>query len=874
MTLPAQTPTITVAANGSTYTFAYNFEVPFQDGGSTPAVLVYTKLGPNDPVLLDPATYTIAGVGNVSGGTVTYPLLGPPLTIDYNVIITRNLAYTQGQQFNNTGFDPRAIEVGLDRLGMQIQQLESGGTGGGTVVSGVSTVNGRSGAVTLFGSDVTGALGYVPVNKAGDTMGGPLLTQPANSASAGLVLGVGSTPTGPADGSIWNEAGGLFGRTGGATYNLTGGGGAVASVNGHTGVVVLAAADVGAIATTARGAVNGVASLDSGGKVPSGQLNLHTPVYFTAANQAAMLALSSAVVGDYCVRTDNGNTYVLTALPPATLGNWFLFSAGGGVTTVNGASGAVTVTPSNIGSVKSLKEYGAVCDGVTDDLAAWNALATAVNAGTVTAIFVPGISAVSAAPTTFTKGMSLFSIGPRLGGIKKLGGGDVPLLQFSGLTETDFVCIIDFGFISKEANTAQALKIAWVAGGIYRPSLVMRNVEVRGASSIYGFNRGIELINCIGGSFTEIFVGGYQTGSYPSSNLLALWGWWVHATTGTYSVDLMWSKCKVQAFQIGFKGTNHLEGFSWHQCVHVFLGTGWDIQISDASGAPYFSWVDCQTECLTGSFYLSAVAQIAIADCLLYRSASSAGSDNMIHIVNSQMIDIHDSDLLDLGGPGISNIVLVEDSLDARVHDNYINGWTGAGVWFLGTTTRADEYRNQYVNPRGSSFFTYYNSASAPNNLTNTGSQRKLTFVTATIDATNLAAQNTTPATLTTTPTTMVTQSFPVYVGERIRVSIYGYVTWAGTDLAIAARVRETNHKPGTGSPYTILQFAADKNHAIRTYPLSAYSGFGEVYVDQEWTFDIVANAYGSQVAAISLDLWTNQNTAAFQYAQIRVQKL
>jgi hypothetical protein len=56
----------------------------------------------------------------------------------------------------------------------------------------------------------------------------------------------------------------------------------VASVNGHSGTVVLSSADVGAIGTGARGANNGVASLDGSGKVPVGQLpaNLNMPVTF------------------------------------------------------------------------------------------------------------------------------------------------------------------------------------------------------------------------------------------------------------------------------------------------------------------------------------------------------------------------------------------------------------------------------------------------------------------------------------------------------------------------------------------------------------------------------------------------------------------
>ncbi|WP_199831885.1 hypothetical protein [Streptomyces sp. ERV7] len=51
-----------------------------------------------------------------------------------------------------------------------------------------------------------------------------------------------------------------------------GGTGAVASVNGKTGNVTLAAADVSALATATRGAANGVASLDASSRLPTAQL--------------------------------------------------------------------------------------------------------------------------------------------------------------------------------------------------------------------------------------------------------------------------------------------------------------------------------------------------------------------------------------------------------------------------------------------------------------------------------------------------------------------------------------------------------------------------------------------------------------------------
>jgi hypothetical protein len=44
-----------------------------------------------------------------------------------------------------------------------------------SLVSGVASFNGRGGAVTLTSADVTGALSFTPLNKAGDTMTGPLV---------------------------------------------------------------------------------------------------------------------------------------------------------------------------------------------------------------------------------------------------------------------------------------------------------------------------------------------------------------------------------------------------------------------------------------------------------------------------------------------------------------------------------------------------------------------------------------------------------------------------------------------------------------------------------------------------------------------------
>lgn len=64
------------------------------------------------------------------------------------------------------------------------------------------------------------ALGYTPVNRAGDTMQGKLTTIASGLPSAGFNLPTGVAPTSPTDGDIWVTSGGVFGRVNGVTVAL------------------------------------------------------------------------------------------------------------------------------------------------------------------------------------------------------------------------------------------------------------------------------------------------------------------------------------------------------------------------------------------------------------------------------------------------------------------------------------------------------------------------------------------------------------------------------------------------------------------------------------------------------------------------------
>ncbi|MEV1096491.1 hypothetical protein AB0I87_13600 [Streptomyces sp. NPDC049952] len=177
------------------------------------------------------------------------------------------------------GYSRRFLMMAVD-LGSQIDDLtlnKLGLTGGAMlgplITSGTPSAAGEAankayvdaqvddGDVNVLddATDYTDAQAALKVSKAGDTMTGPL-TLPGNPTSA------------------------LHAATKQYVDSL-GGGGAVSSVNGLTGVVSLTAASVGALASTVRGAVNGVASLDSGSRVPASQMPDLTSTYLAFEDQ-------------------------------------------------------------------------------------------------------------------------------------------------------------------------------------------------------------------------------------------------------------------------------------------------------------------------------------------------------------------------------------------------------------------------------------------------------------------------------------------------------------------------------------------------------------------------------------------------------------
>jgi hypothetical protein len=97
--------------------------------------------------------------------------------------------------------------------------------------------------------------------------------------------------------------------------------------------------------TTQKGVANGIAELDGSGLVPTHHLPALAITTTQVVNsQSAMLALT-AQTGDVAVRTDVNKSFILTATPATTLGNWQeLLTPTDAVLSVDGGTGAISLS--------------------------------------------------------------------------------------------------------------------------------------------------------------------------------------------------------------------------------------------------------------------------------------------------------------------------------------------------------------------------------------------------------------------------------------------------------------------------------------------------------------------------------------------------
>lgn len=172
--------------------------------------------------------------------------------------------------------------------------------------------------------------------------------------------------------------------------------------DGTAPITINAVDSTARIASTEKGAANGVASLGADAKIPNAQLPpLAITSTFVVNSQAAQLALVTQE-GDVAVRTDLSRSYIRNAGTAGTMADWNeLLTPTDAVLSVNGMTGAVTVTniTGNAGTATTLqtgRTFSISGGGITSVAVSFNGGANVVLVPTLGAITPTSVAATGA----------------------------------------------------------------------------------------------------------------------------------------------------------------------------------------------------------------------------------------------------------------------------------------------------------------------------------------------------------------------------------------------------------------------------------------------------------------------------------------------
>ena len=122
MTISNTDTAVSYTGNSVTTVFDFDFNIPL----AADATVTLFDSTDESTVTLDPADYTITGLGVDAGGSVTYPLVGSPIPSTQIITIMRVLDIVQETDLaNQAGFYPEAITDALDYLTMVCQQQQT-----------------------------------------------------------------------------------------------------------------------------------------------------------------------------------------------------------------------------------------------------------------------------------------------------------------------------------------------------------------------------------------------------------------------------------------------------------------------------------------------------------------------------------------------------------------------------------------------------------------------------------------------------------------------------------------------------------------------------------------------------------------------------
>lgn len=284
-------------------------------------------------------------------------------------------------------------------------------------------------------------LNYTPVNKAGDTMTGRLVTAAPSATTAGLNLTPGSTPSSPVNGDLWTTTSGLFAQINGSTIGPFITGGSISLTIGTTPI---------ASGTTTRVLYDNAGVLGEYAISGSGSVAMTTSPTFVTPTLGAATATSI-----------NGNTL--------TAGTWTLTGGSGKTLTFSntlsftGTDGTSFAFPATSGSVLTADSTNTLTNKTFDTAGTGNSfsingLAATANTGTGSVVRATSPTlvtpALGAATATSINGLTITSST----GVLTIANGKTLTasnsLTFTGTDATSFAFPTGSGTVVTADSTA------------------------------------------------------------------------------------------------------------------------------------------------------------------------------------------------------------------------------------------------------------------------------------------------------------------------------------------------------------------------------------------------------------------------------------
>ncbi|CAJ0802953.1 hypothetical protein LMG18090_04365 [Ralstonia mannitolilytica] len=377
MTISTTSNSVVAQGNGATTNFSFSFAVP---SAAFLQVLYADTTGA--VTLLPPSSYSVSGIGSAVGGSVTYPLSGPPIPAGSSLLIQRIVSYVQlTDLINQAGYYPNVVESALDYLTMEIQQLAQNSALSlnvpfAAVAPGLTFPNAAGRASKLAGFDASGNVAVYPITAS--VGAGNLTSEGPFVAGTNFTPGVTTSLTlSQAYGSAANVAvhfDGLYQGT--DQYTLTG-----------TQITFTSPIPVGVSKIYIIGGTTLSIYTPAAGSVGDAQLAWGNILSRTVDSIAALAALNPSIytrsfaTGYYAAQDGGGGHYVYNASTPQANANGGTIVA----STYAGATGCWLLVA--VGMV-SLRQFGAKGSGTADDTVATQAACTWASANN-RALYVP-----------------------------------------------------------------------------------------------------------------------------------------------------------------------------------------------------------------------------------------------------------------------------------------------------------------------------------------------------------------------------------------------------------------------------------------------------------------------------------------------------